>query len=99
MITFNFGEPKIAERTLDIFTAAILRDHVGSSEERKVEDKWRQTMAKLSELSCAAYRKVVRETPDFVPFFRKATPELELAALNVGSRPAKSGTPRAASNL
>ena len=89
MITFNFGEPKIAERTLDIFTAAILRDHVGSSEERKVEDKWRQTMAKLSELSCAAYRKVVRETPDFVPFFRKATPELELAALNVGSRPAK----------
>merc|ERR1712164_210335 len=64
-------------------------DHVGSSEERKVEDKWRQTMAKLSELSCAAYRKVVRETPDFVPFFRKATPELELAALNVGSRPAK----------
>jgi len=89
MITFNFGEPNIAERTLDIFTAAILRDSVASSEARRVEPAWRETMKELSDVSCAAYRKVVRETPDFVPFFRAATPELELAALNVGSRPAK----------
>ena len=46
-------------------------------------------MAHLSEVSCAAYRKVVREEPRFVPYFRSATPELELAGLNVGSRPAK----------
>ncbi|KAH8060051.1 phosphoenolpyruvate carboxylase [Aureococcus anophagefferens] len=51
--------------------------------------EWRATMAKLSETSCAAYRALVREDADFVPYFRKATPELELAALNVGSRPAK----------
>ncbi|MEC8392691.1 MAG: phosphoenolpyruvate carboxylase, partial [Actinomycetota bacterium] len=35
------------------------------------------------------YRAVVREEPGFVPYFRSATPELELSGLNVGSRPAK----------
>jgi len=32
---------------------------------------------------------VVRGEPKFVPYFRAATPELELGSLNVGSRPAK----------
>ena len=54
MITFNFGEPRIAERTLDIFTAAILRDAVGDDAARAVEPAWRGHMAKLSEVSCAA---------------------------------------------
>ena len=31
----------------------------------------------------------MRGEPRFVPYFRAATPELELGALNVGSRPAK----------
>jgi phosphoenolpyruvate carboxylase len=46
-------------------------------------------MNKLSDLSCAAYRKIVREDTRFVPYFRSATPELELTILNIGSRPAK----------
>ncbi|KAK7235215.1 phosphoenolpyruvate carboxylase [Aureococcus anophagefferens] len=89
MIAFNFGEPRVAERTLDIFSAAVLRDKLGDASDRAVKPEWRATMAKLSETSCAAYRALVREDADFVPYFRKATPELELAALNVGSRPAK----------
>ena len=35
-------------------------------------------MERLSDVSCAAYRKVVREEPRFVPYFRTATPELEV---------------------
>ena len=31
-------------------------------------------MERLSVLSCAAYRKIVREDPRFVPYFRTATP-------------------------
>merc|ERR1719273_2589344 len=46
-------------------------------------------MKKLSDISCEAYRKVVRKDDRFVPYFRSATPEMELSDLNIGSRPAK----------
>ena len=46
-------------------------------------------MADLSKVSCDAYRQLVRKEPRFVPYFRQATPELELGTLNIGSRPAK----------
>jgi len=87
MITQNFGNPRIAEHTLDIYTAAICRErftkHVVPKEE------WRAEMQKISDISCADYRSLVREEPRFVPYFRQATPELELGSLNIGSRPAK----------
>ena len=87
MITQNFGTPAIAERTLDIYTAAILREafvkHVEPTE------KWKKQMERISKTSCAGYRHLVREEPKFVPYFRQATPELELGSLNIGSRPAK----------
>lgn len=87
MVAQNFGSPSIAQRTLDTYTAAVCREafavHVEPSSE------WRRQMSKISDLSCAEYRHVVREDPRFVPYFRQATPELELGSLNIGSRPAK----------
>ncbi|TON78749.1 hypothetical protein CGH50_28955, partial [Vibrio parahaemolyticus] len=53
------------------------------------KQEWRDLMEVLSEVSCEAYRGVVRGEPDFVPYFRQATPELELGKLPLGSRPAK----------
>jgi len=87
MITKNFGDIESAERSMDIFTAAVLRDQFLQRPVPTAE--WRAAMAAMSERSCGLYRKVVREEPKFVPYFRAATPELELGALNVGSRPAK----------
>ena len=87
MIAQNFGDAAIAERSLDIFTAAVLRDRF--VRRPTPTPAWREAMAALSRVSCDAYRAVVRGEPRFVPYFRKATPELELGALNVGSRPAK----------
>ena len=48
-------------------------------------------MQRMSENSCAAYKKMVYETPNFVDYFRSITPEHELKGLNIGSRPAKRG--------
>jgi len=87
MITQNFGSPTIAERNLDIYTAAVLREkftkHVQPTE------SWRKQMDRISDVSCDDYRKLVRDDPRFVSYFREATPELELGILNIGSRPAK----------
>ncbi|CAN0359461.1 unnamed protein product [Ascophyllum nodosum] len=87
MITQNFGHPGIAVNTLDIYTAGVL--HYGFEPPEVPSDEWRTTMDRLSEVSCEAYRDVVRHDERFVPYFRTATPELELGALNIGSRPAK----------
>jgi phosphoenolpyruvate carboxylase len=45
-------------------------------------------MADLGARSFAAYRAFVYETPEFLPYFRAATPISEIAQLNIGSRPA-----------
>ena len=87
MITQNFGNIKIAEHTLDIYTAAVMREKFTKHVNPK--DSWRKQMERVSEDSCADYRHLVREEPRFVPYFRQATPELELGRLNIGSRPAK----------
>uniref|UniRef100_A0A7S4JAQ3 phosphoenolpyruvate carboxylase n=1 Tax=Odontella aurita TaxID=265563 RepID=A0A7S4JAQ3_9STRA len=88
MITQNFGSPAIAERSLDIYTAAVLRE--AFTKHVEPTDSWRQQMQRISDVSCEAYRQLVREEPRFVPYFRQATPELELGQLlNIGSRPAK----------
>jgi phosphoenolpyruvate carboxylase len=87
MITQNFGSPAIAERTLDIYTAAVCREIFTKHVEPT--DSWRSQMQRISDRSCEDYRHLVREEPRFVPYFRQATPELELGSLNIGSRPAK----------
>ena len=87
MITQNYGNTQIAEHTLDIYTAALVREAFTKHVEPKM--KWREQMEKISESSCADYRHLVREEPRFVPYFCQATPELELGTLNIGSRPSK----------
>lgn len=87
MIRQNFGSPDIAERTLDIYTAAVLRERFVQHVEPT--QSWRDQMEQISEVSCKDYRHLVRDDPRFVPYFRQATPELELGILNIGSRPAK----------
>jgi len=87
MITQNFGYQDRAERTMDIYTAAVLAEKL--TENVQPTDEWRELMNTISDLSCDSYRKIVRDDPRFVPYFRSATPELELSNLNIGSRPAK----------
>jgi Phosphoenolpyruvate carboxylase len=41
------------------------------------------------QLSCEAYRDIVRKDPRFIEYFQAATPVNELGRLNIGSRPAK----------
>eukprot|EP00554_Chaetoceros_debilis_P000683 CAMPEP_0194087022 /NCGR_PEP_ID=MMETSP0149-20130528/23531_1 /TAXON_ID=122233 /ORGANISM="Chaetoceros debilis, Strain MM31A-1" /LENGTH=1004 /DNA_ID=CAMNT_0038770269 /DNA_START=33 /DNA_END=3047 /DNA_ORIENTATION=- len=87
MIYQNFGHPDRAERTLDIYTAAVCAEK--HTERPTPSPEWRGLMNKLSDISCNAYRQIVTEDERFVPYFRSATPEQELSDLNIGSRPAK----------
>ncbi|EOZ0750096.1 phosphoenolpyruvate carboxylase [Vibrio vulnificus] len=87
MIRFKLGLPDVAVNSFNMYASAILEANLLPPPEPKQE--WRDLMEVLSQVSCEAYRSVVRGEPDFVPYFRQATPELELGKLPLGSRPAK----------
>ena len=87
MIRFKLGLPEVAINSFNMYASAILEANLLPPPEPKQD--WRDLMDVLSEVSCESYRNIVRGEPDFVPYFRQATPELELGKLPLGSRPAK----------
>ena len=87
MIRFKFGLPDIAEQNLNLYLAAVLEATLQPPP--TPEPAWREEMDRLAADGVLAYRAVVREHPQFVDYFREATPEQELGRLPLGSRPAK----------
>jgi phosphoenolpyruvate carboxylase len=87
MIQAQFGLRDIAVRTLELYTTATLDATLAPAPPPK--ERWRQEMDALAGAAESAYRSVVYDEPRFVPYFRAATPEVELGAMPIGSRPAR----------
>lgn len=87
MIRFKFGLPGIAEQNLNLYLAAVLEATLLPPP--PPQPAWREVMDQLAADGVQAYRRVVRENPDFVEYFRQSTPEQKLGRLPLGSRPAK----------
>lgn len=87
MIRFKFGQPEIALRSMEIYACAVLEASLLPPP--APEPQWRDEMDRLAGIAHRAYVGVVREDPDFVPYFRAVTPEGSLGRLPLGSRPTK----------
>ena len=87
MIRFKFGLPKLAVQSLALYTSAVMEATLLPPPEPKPQ--WRDCMQRIADESVVAYREIVKGNPDFVDYFRAATPEIELGKLPLGSRPAK----------
>ncbi len=90
MIRFKFGQPRVALQNLQVYLGAVLEASLTPPPEP--EPAWRGMMDDLARDALAAYRQVVRHTPQFIDYFRAATPEQELGKLALGSRPARRRT-------
>jgi len=87
MIQAKFGLPGIALRTLEVYTTATLEATLAVA--APVDPAWRDTMDRLSSAACETFRRTVYDDPRFLGYFRAATPEAELDAMHIGSRPAR----------
>ncbi|MCL6270942.1 phosphoenolpyruvate carboxylase [Sansalvadorimonas sp. 2012CJ34-2] len=87
MIRFKYGFPQIAAESLSLYASATLEATLLPPPQP--EPEWREMMDVLAQDSLKVYRGMVREEPEFVPYFRAATPEQELGLLPLGSRPTK----------
>ncbi|KAF9626063.1 hypothetical protein IFM89_030731 [Coptis chinensis] len=88
MVQAKFGLPQIAVRQLEIYTTAVLLATLRPPLPPR-EEKWRNLMEEISEISCQNYRSTVYENPEFLSYFHEATPQAELGFLNIGSRPTR----------
>jgi phosphoenolpyruvate carboxylase len=87
MLQALFGLPDIALRTLEVYTSGTLEAWLAPAPPARQE--WRDCMERLRDAARAAFRGVVYDHPRFVEYFHAATPEAELAEMNIGSRPAR----------
>ncbi len=81
-------EPDVAHRILEqIAYGVMLATHAAVSES-EVPPEWREAMETMSEAGFAAYKALVHDDPEFLVFWRQATPIDEIGNLKLGSRPA-----------
>ncbi len=82
----RYDDPTIAHRHLEqIVWSSLL---ACGEPIPQVRPEWLETMQQLATRSYGKYRQLV-EQPEFVSFFRRATPITEIEQLPIGSRPAR----------
>ncbi|MBN8476527.1 phosphoenolpyruvate carboxylase [Sulfuritalea sp.] len=88
VIASKYANPELGRRNLEILAAATLEATLLGHEHDAPKPEFLAAMEELSASAFAAYRRMVYETPGFEEYFWDSTVIAEIAALNIGSRPA-----------
>ncbi|MCB1560278.1 MAG: phosphoenolpyruvate carboxylase [Xanthomonadales bacterium] len=85
----KYGIRAIALRNLEQATGAVLRATLRPRPPEPREVQWREAMTAMAGISRDSFRALIHEHPDFVRYFREATPIDVIERLNISSRPPK----------
>jgi phosphoenolpyruvate carboxylase len=88
VIGAKYSNPEVGRRNLEILAAATFEATLLAGRAAAPRDAYLEALDGLSARAFAAYRALVYETPGFERYFRDSTVISEIAALNIGSRPA-----------
>ncbi|RJG01792.1 phosphoenolpyruvate carboxylase [Noviherbaspirillum sedimenti] len=88
VIASKYGNPELGRRNLEVLLAATLEATILHDREPVPCESYVEAMELLSGHAYAAYRSLVYETDGFERYFWESTVISEIAALNIGSRPA-----------
>ncbi|HEX7589250.1 MAG TPA: phosphoenolpyruvate carboxylase [Anaerolineae bacterium] len=92
-IVSRYSDPDLAHRHLEQIASAVILASVMSEESAETRPNWRAAMDEMSQVACEVYRKLVYDEPEFVDYWRTATPLDEINQLSIGSRPASRASP------
>ncbi len=98
VIGSKYAHPEIGRRNLQTLVAATLEATL-LRPTRPAPPAFLDAAEQISQAGFAAYRRLVYETPGFREYFFAATPIREIAALNIGSRPASRKATQAIEDL
>jgi len=87
VLSTRYHDPDLAHRILEQMAYGVLLGTAAAQAGITVPADWRTAMEAMSAAGFAAYRQVVHEDPEFLRFWREATPIDEISNLKLGSRP------------
>ncbi len=99
IIHAKYGLRGIAERTLELMIGAVLEASLQSAERAPADPAWAAVMTTVAGAARGTHYALVHTNPDFLPYFRAATPIDVIERLPIGSRPASRRSGQGLENL
>ncbi|MBL8671659.1 MAG: phosphoenolpyruvate carboxylase [Alphaproteobacteria bacterium] len=89
VLSFKYANRPTAVYELTVALSGLVKASFALAEARRhvVDARFAGAMARIAAIGEASYRDLVAEDAGLLDFFYEATPVLDLAALNIGSRP------------
>jgi phosphoenolpyruvate carboxylase len=87
VLSTRYHDPDLAHRVLEQMTYGVLLGIHAAQQPAAVPAPWREAMAAMSAAGFAAYKALVHDDPEFLVFWKQATPMDEISNLKLGSRP------------
>jgi phosphoenolpyruvate carboxylase len=87
VLSTRYHDPDLAFRIIEQMAYGVLLGAVAAQKEADVPDAWRAAATEMSKLAYNAYEALVHKDPEFIEFWKVATPIDEIGGLKLGSRP------------
>jgi phosphoenolpyruvate carboxylase len=87
VLSTRYHDRDLAHRILEQMAYGVLLGSHAAQHKHDVPAEWIAAMETMSEAGFRAYEKAVHKDPDFLAFWKQATPIDEISNLKLGSRP------------
>jgi phosphoenolpyruvate carboxylase len=87
VLSTRYHDPDLAHRILEQMAYGVMLGIRAASADSVAPQDWRDTMEEMSRAGFEAYKALVHDDPEFLAFWRQATPIDEISNLKLGSRP------------
>lgn len=87
VLSTRYHDADLAHRILEQMAYGVLLGAHAAQKEHTVPADWSEAMETMSTAGFLAYKALVHDDPDFLTFWKQATPIDEISNLKLGSRP------------